>query len=133
MTKDGITIWQRQNSPRCHYTRCSDGQTGKNMKSNIRFHTNFKIYKSLVASIVAYVCETWTLLFEAGKNIQASEKNARVSSTASPSRHTKPMTMQVVSLADKNLSSATMKRRMMATSHRIITSVRQSCKVLLKA
>ena len=40
-------------------------------KSNICFQTKFKLYKSLVISILLYGCETWTILAEAERRIQA--------------------------------------------------------------
>ncbi|XP_076456851.1 uncharacterized protein LOC143291108 [Babylonia areolata] len=40
-------------------------------KSNIRFHTKFLLYKSLVVSILLYGCETWTLMAETERRIQA--------------------------------------------------------------
>ena len=42
-------------------------------KSNISFQTNFKLYKSLVISILLYWCETWTLLTETERRIQVFE------------------------------------------------------------
>ena len=42
-------------------------------KSNISFQTKFKLYKSLVISILLYGCETWTLLAETERRIQAFE------------------------------------------------------------
>ena len=42
-------------------------------KSNISFHTRFKLYKSLVVSILLYGCETWTLMAETERRIQAFE------------------------------------------------------------
>ena len=42
-------------------------------KSNISFWTKFKLYKSLVTSIILYGCETWTLLSETKRRIQAFE------------------------------------------------------------
>lgn len=40
-------------------------------KSNISFNTKFKLYKSLVISILLQGCATLILLVEAGKRIQA--------------------------------------------------------------
>ena len=40
-------------------------------KSNISFQTKFKLYKSLVISILLYGCETWTLLTETERRVQA--------------------------------------------------------------
>ena len=42
-------------------------------KSNISFQTKFKLYKSLVISILLYGCETWTLLTKTERSIQAFE------------------------------------------------------------
>ena len=42
-------------------------------KSNINFPVKIKLYKSLVVSILLYGCETWTLLAETEKKIQAFE------------------------------------------------------------
>ena len=42
-------------------------------KSNISFWTKFKLYKSLVISILLYGCETWTLIAETERRIQAFE------------------------------------------------------------
>ena len=42
-------------------------------KSNISFQTKFKLYKSLVISILLYRCEIWTLLAETERRIQAFE------------------------------------------------------------
>ena len=42
-------------------------------KSNISFQTKFKLYKSLVISILLYGCETWTLLTETERRIQTFE------------------------------------------------------------
>ena len=42
-------------------------------KSNISFWTKFKLYKSLVISTLLYGCETWTLLAETERRIQAFE------------------------------------------------------------
>ena len=47
-------------------------------KSNISFRTKYKLFKSLVVSILLYGCETWTLLAESESRIQAFEtKNLR--------------------------------------------------------
>ena len=42
-------------------------------KSNIGFPTKFKLFRSLVISILLYGCETWTLLAETERRIQAFE------------------------------------------------------------
>ena len=43
-------------------------------KSNkISFHTKFRLYKSLVVSILLYGCESWTLVADTGKRLQAFE------------------------------------------------------------
>lgn len=42
-------------------------------KNNISFHTKLKLYKLLVILIFLYRSETWTLLVEASKRIQAFE------------------------------------------------------------
>ena len=39
----------------------------------IRFANKFKLQKSLVTSILLYGCETWTLLADSEKRIQALE------------------------------------------------------------
>ena len=41
--------------------------------TNISFASKFKLYKSLVTSIVLYGCEAWTLLADSEKRIQAFE------------------------------------------------------------
>jgi hypothetical protein len=42
-------------------------------KSNISFQTKFKLFRSLVVSILLYGCETWTLLVDDERRIQAFE------------------------------------------------------------
>ena len=42
-------------------------------KSNISFSTKYKLFKSLVLSILLYGCETWTLLADTEKRIKAFE------------------------------------------------------------
>ena len=42
-------------------------------KSDIRFQTKYRLYKSLVLSTLLYGCEAWTLLAEAERRIQAFE------------------------------------------------------------
>ena len=42
-------------------------------KSNISFPTRYRVYRSLVISILLYGCESWTLLAETEKRIQAFE------------------------------------------------------------
>lgn len=42
-------------------------------RKNISFATKFKLYRSLVVSIFLYGCETWTLLAESERKIQAFE------------------------------------------------------------
>lgn len=42
-------------------------------KSNISFPSKFKLYKALVVSILLYGCETWTILREDERRIQAFE------------------------------------------------------------
>ena len=42
-------------------------------KSNINFKTKFRLYKSLVVSILMYGCETWTLLADTERRLQAFE------------------------------------------------------------
>jgi hypothetical protein len=42
-------------------------------RSNISFTTKYRLYQSLVVSILLYGCEAWTLLAEAEKIIQAFE------------------------------------------------------------
>ena len=39
--------------------------------NTISFASKFKLYKSLVTSILLYGCETWTLLADSEKRIQA--------------------------------------------------------------
>ena len=41
--------------------------------SNISFHTKYRLYRSLVLSILLYGCEAWTLLAETERRIQAFE------------------------------------------------------------
>ena len=41
--------------------------------NTISFDSKFKLYKSLVTSILLFGCETWTLLAVSGKRIQAFE------------------------------------------------------------
>ena len=41
--------------------------------NTISFARYFKLYKSLVISILLYACETWTLLADSEKGIQAFE------------------------------------------------------------
>ena len=41
--------------------------------STISFASKFKLYKSLVTSILLYGCETWTMFFDWRKRIQAFE------------------------------------------------------------
>ena len=43
------------------------------MFSPISFHTKFRLYKSLVVSILLYGCESWTLLADTEKRLQAFE------------------------------------------------------------
>ena len=40
---------------------------------NIRFQTKFQLFKSLVVSILLYECETWTLMADDERRIQAFE------------------------------------------------------------
>ena len=40
---------------------------------NIRFQTKFQLFKSLVVSILLYGCETWTLMADDERRIQAFE------------------------------------------------------------
>ena len=42
-------------------------------KSDISFATKFRLYKSLVLSVLLYGCESWTLLAETEMKIQAFE------------------------------------------------------------
>ncbi|PIK48870.1 putative melanophilin [Apostichopus japonicus] len=42
-------------------------------KSNLNLSTKFRLYKSLVVSILLYGCETWTLLAESERRIQTFE------------------------------------------------------------
>ena len=44
-------------------------------RNTIRFASKFKLYKSFVTSILLYGCETWTLLADSEKRIQAFETN----------------------------------------------------------
>ena len=41
--------------------------------NTISFASKFKLYKSLVTSILLYGCETWTLLADSEKRVQAFE------------------------------------------------------------
>ena len=41
--------------------------------NNISFTTKYRLYQSLVVSILLYGCETWTLLADSEKRIQAFE------------------------------------------------------------
>jgi len=43
---------------------------------NISFTTKYKLYKSLVVSILLYGCETWTLTAESERKVQAFESKA---------------------------------------------------------
>ena len=71
LTKDGtciteICIWiAKATAAKARLTRV--------WKSNISFQTKFKLYKSLVISILLYGCETWKLLTETKRRIQAFE------------------------------------------------------------
>ena len=51
----------------------SNGQTKQDLVVPISFASKFKPYKSLVTSILLYGCETWTLLADSEKRIQAFE------------------------------------------------------------
>ena len=42
-------------------------------KSSISFFTKFHLYKSLVVSVLLYGCETWTLLADTERRIEAFE------------------------------------------------------------
>ena len=46
---------------------------GRIWKSKISFHTKYRLYRSLVLSILLYGCEAWTLMAETEKRIQAFE------------------------------------------------------------
>ncbi|GFR83852.1 endonuclease-reverse transcriptase [Elysia marginata] len=46
---------------------------GKIWKSSISFKAKHKLFRSLVSSILTYGCETWTLLADTGRRIQAFE------------------------------------------------------------
>ena len=46
-------------------------------KSNISFQTKFQLFRSLVVSILLYGCETWTLLADDDRRIQAFETKCR--------------------------------------------------------
>ena len=52
----------------------SKSQIKKGLLCNtISFASKFKLYKSLVTSILLYGCEAWTLLADSEKRIQAPE------------------------------------------------------------
>ena len=44
---------------------------GRIWKSNISFHTKYRLCRSQVVSILLYGCEAWTLMAETEKRIQA--------------------------------------------------------------
>ena len=57
-----------------HQNCLSNGQTKQDLVVNaISFANKFKLYKSLVNSILLYGCETWTLLADSEKRIQTFE------------------------------------------------------------
>ena len=45
-------------------------------RNTISFASKFKLYKSLVTSILLYGCETWTLLADSEKGSRLSKPNA---------------------------------------------------------
>ena len=75
-------------------TGVNDGNDGKikQWSNTISFTNKFKLYKSLVNSILPYHCETRTLLSYYEKRIQVSEtKCLRKLLSASPTWDTRPM------------------------------------------
>ena len=61
--------------------------------NTISFASKFKLYKSLVTSILIYGCETWTLLADSEKGSKLSKPSARGNFSASPTWSTRPTTV----------------------------------------
>ena len=51
-------------------------------RSNISFKTKYKLYHSIVLSTLHYGCETWTLMADTEKRIQAFEMKMYEKATA---------------------------------------------------
>ena len=60
--------------------------------NTISFNSKFKLCKSRVTCILLYGCETWTLLADSEKRIQAFETDAWGNFSASPTWNTRPTT-----------------------------------------
>ncbi|PIK33493.1 endonuclease-reverse transcriptase [Apostichopus japonicus] len=71
LTKDGTSAKEIQ----IRIASATAAMTRLNViwKSNINFSTKFRLYTSLVVSILLYGCEAWTLLAESERQIQAFE------------------------------------------------------------
>ena len=109
-------------------------------KSNISFQTKFKLYKSLVISILLYRCETWTLLAETERQIQAFENKCLRKFLHISTGSIRPINMCRTKLKvlwdDRNLSSPLLSGRSshgLAMSHNMMAYAKLSCKALLKA
>ncbi|PIK55282.1 endonuclease-reverse transcriptase [Apostichopus japonicus] len=71
LTKDGTSAKEIQ----IRIASATAAMTRLNViwKSNLNFSTKFRLYNSLVVSILLYGCQTWTLLAESERRIQAFE------------------------------------------------------------
>ena len=60
--------------------------------NTISMASKFKLYKSLVTSILLYGCETWTLLADSEKRIQAFKTKCLRNFSLCPTWSTRPVT-----------------------------------------
>ena len=111
-------------------------------KCNISFQTKFKLYKSLVISILLYGCETGHFLLRQKEGYRHLRINAWESSFISPTGSIRPMNMNLCGTKSKvlwdnrNLSSPLLSGRSshgLAMSHNMTAYAKLSCKALLKA
>jgi hypothetical protein len=71
ISKDGSSI--KEIKIRLEMASAAMTQLNAIWKSNISFHVKFKLYKSLILSILVYGCESWTLTADMERRIQAFE------------------------------------------------------------